>query len=85
MRLECATLKLQGAACSGNTELLLPRRKYWRILTAMDYADYLREQAAKYRELAAKTDDPLIKQELLDLASVCEDVADTIEDHLTGG
>jgi hypothetical protein len=51
----------------------------------MDYADYLRDQAAKYRELAAKTDDPLIKQELLDLASVCDDAADTIEDHLTGG
>jgi hypothetical protein len=64
---------------------LLPRSKYWEILSGMDYADYLRDQAAKYRQLAAMTDDPFIRQELLELASVCEDAADTIEDHLTGG
>jgi hypothetical protein len=51
----------------------------------MDYVDYLRDQAARYRELAAKTDDPFIRQELLELASVCDDAAETIEDHLTGG
>ena len=32
-----------------------------------------------------KTDDPVIKAELLELASVCEEVASNIEDHLTGG
>jgi hypothetical protein len=30
------------------------------------------------------TDDPIIKTELLDLTSVCEEVANNIEDHLTG-
>jgi hypothetical protein len=30
-------------------------------------------------------DDAVVKNELLELASVCEDVADNIEDHLTGG
>ena len=36
-------------------------------------------------ELAGQTDDPVIKDELLELASVCEEVANNIEDHLTGG
>ena len=37
----------------------------------MDFwADYLRDQAAMYRELAEQTDDPALKDELLELASV---------------
>jgi hypothetical protein len=63
----------------------LPREKYWEILSGMDYADYLRDEAAKQRELAAKTDDPVIKQELLELACVYDTTANTIEDDLTGG
>jgi hypothetical protein len=51
----------------------------------MDWADYLREETAKYRQLAEQTDDPVIKDEMLELASVCEEVANNIEDHLTGG
>jgi len=51
----------------------------------MDWPDYLRDQAAKYRLLAEQTDDPAIKNEMLELASVCEEVANNIEDHLTGG
>jgi hypothetical protein len=52
----------------------------------MDWADYLPDQAAaKYRQLAEQTDDPVIKNEMLELASVCEEVANNIEDHLTGG
>ena len=51
----------------------------------MDWPDYLRDQAARYRELAEQSDDPVVKQELLELASVCEDVANNIEDHQTGG
>ena len=51
----------------------------------MDWADYLRDQAAKNRQLAEQTDDPVIKNEMLELASVCEEVANDIEDHLTGG
>ena len=54
-------------------------------LCSMDWPDYLRDQAAKYRQLAEQTDDPVIKDELLELASVCEEVASNIEDHLTGG
>jgi hypothetical protein len=54
-------------------------------LRDMDWPDYLRDQAAKYRQLAEQTDDPVIKAEMLELASVCEEVANNIEDHLTGG
>jgi hypothetical protein len=38
-----------------------------------------------YRKLAEEADDPVVKTELLELASVCEEVANNIEDHLTGG
>jgi hypothetical protein len=48
----------------------------------MDWDDYLRHEAAMYRKLAEKTEN---KQELLDLAAVCEEVANSIEDRLTGG
>jgi hypothetical protein len=51
----------------------------------MDWGDYLRDEAAKYRQLAETAEDPLVKQELLDLAAVCEDVENHIEDRLTGG
>jgi hypothetical protein len=34
---------------------------------------------------AEQTDDPVVKNEMLELASVCEEVANNIEDHLTGG
>jgi hypothetical protein len=51
----------------------------------MDWPDYLRDEAAKYRQLAEQADDPVVENELLELASVCEEVASNIEDHLTGG
>ncbi len=51
----------------------------------MDWPDYLRDEAAKYRQLAEQADDPVVKTELLELASVCEEVASDIEDHLTKG
>jgi hypothetical protein len=38
-----------------------------------------------YRQLAEKAEDPYVKQELLELADVCEEVANNIEDRLTGG
>jgi hypothetical protein len=38
-----------------------------------------------YRQQAEQTEDPIVKTELLELASVCEEVASNIEDHLTGG
>jgi hypothetical protein len=48
-----------------------------------DWPDRLRVHAAAYREIAERTDDAFIKNELLDLASVCEEVAGNIEDHQT--
>jgi hypothetical protein len=51
----------------------------------MDWDNYLRDQATSYRQLAEAADDPLIRQEHLDLAAVCEEVANYIEDRLTGG
>jgi hypothetical protein len=50
-----------------------------------DWLRYLQDQAAKYRELVEQADDPFVKNELLALASVCDEIADNIEDHLTGG
>jgi hypothetical protein len=41
----------------------------------MHYSDYLREQAAKYRQLAEAAEDTFVKQEFLELAAVCEEVA----------
>jgi hypothetical protein len=51
----------------------------------MDWDDYLRDEARKYRKLAEQAEDPLIKQELLELAVVCEQVANNIEDRMTAG
>src|ERR1700737_1331016 len=50
-----------------------------------DWLYYLQGQAAKYRKLVEQADDPVVKHELLALAFVCDEVADNIEDHLTGG
>ena len=47
--------------------------------------DYLRDQATKYRQLADKADDDFVKKELIELASVCEEVANDIGDRLTAG
>ena len=38
----------------------------------MDWADYLRDQAAKYWQLA-ETAEASVKEELLDLAATCEE------------
>jgi hypothetical protein len=51
----------------------------------MHYSDYLREQAAKYRKLAETAEEAFVKQELLELATVCEEVANEIDDQRTGG
>jgi hypothetical protein len=52
---------------------------------SMDLDEYFRQQAAMYRKLAEKTEDVFIKQELLDLAAICEEVANNIEDRQTSG
>ena len=51
----------------------------------MDWADYLRDEAAKFRQLAETAEDPVVKVELLELAETCEEVANNIEDRATGG
>jgi hypothetical protein len=50
-----------------------------------DLHNYLRDQSAMCRKLVEQADDPLVKTELLALASVCEEIVDNIEDDLTGG
>jgi hypothetical protein len=54
-------------------------------MASMDWDDYLRQEASMYRQLAEKPENVFGKQELLDLAAVCEEVANSIEDRLTGG
>ena len=49
------------------------------------YSAYLREQAAKYREMAETAEDSLVKQEFLELADVCEEVANNIDDRRASG
>ena len=50
-----------------------------------DFDDYLRDEAVKYRILAEQAVDPLIRQELFELAAICEEVANNIEDRMTAG
>ena len=50
-----------------------------------DWLNYLRDQSAGCRKLVAQADDPVVKTELLALASVCDEIADNIEDHLLDG
>jgi hypothetical protein len=49
------------------------------------WSECLRGQAASYRKLAEQADDPVVKNNLLELTWDCEEVANNIEDHLTGG
>jgi hypothetical protein len=51
----------------------------------MQYVDYLRGEAEKYRQLAEQSKDPVECQELLDLASACEEAARCREELLSGG
>ena len=50
-----------------------------------EHSDYLREQATKYLELAAKASDPVTKQEFSELAKVCEEVANDMDDRRVSG
>ena len=53
------------------------------VFGIQDWLTYLWDQAATCRKLVEQADDPLVKTELLALASVCEEIAHNIEDHLT--
>ena len=51
----------------------------------MEYSDYLRDQATKYRELAAQNEDSFAKKEFLELADICEEVANDMDDQRVSG
>jgi hypothetical protein len=51
----------------------------------MEYAAYLRDLAAQYREVAEKQQGPPTQHELLELADTCEEVASQIEDRSPAG
>ena len=50
-----------------------------------EYSDYLRDEAAKYRDLAANDEDSIAKKEFLELAVICEEVANDIDDRRVSG
>ena len=51
----------------------------------MHNSDYYREEATKYRALAEAAEDAATKQEYLELAAVCEEVADQSDDCRASG
>jgi hypothetical protein len=51
----------------------------------MFFSDYLREQAEKYRKLAETAKDRSTKMEFIELAEVCEKVANEEDDRQTAG
>jgi hypothetical protein len=50
-----------------------------------EYSDYLRDEAAKYRELAERDHDTRAKREFLELANICEEVANDMDDRRVSG
>lgn len=56
-----------------------------RITIMYEHSDYLREKAAKYLELAKKEEDSFAKKELLQLAGICEEVANDMDDRRVSG
>ena len=51
----------------------------------MEYIAYLREQAEKFRRLADEAEDAAVASELRELAAVCDQAAEEIEDRLPSG
>ena len=50
-----------------------------------EHSDYLREQAAKYLELAKKEENSFAKKEFFHLAEICEEVANDMDDRRVSG
>jgi hypothetical protein len=50
-----------------------------------EYSDYLRDQAIKYRGLAGRDQDFLAIKEFLELADICEEVANDMDDRRVSG
>ncbi len=61
---------------------LSQRWAFWTQRSLL-FSDYLREQAEKYRKLAEATEDFAAKKEFLELAAVCEKVANEEDDRQT--
>jgi hypothetical protein len=55
------------------------------VLSMFEHSDYLREQAAKYLEQSKKEEDSSAKKELLQLATICEEVANDMDDRRVSG
>jgi hypothetical protein len=51
----------------------------------LHYSDYLRDQAVEYRKLAESSDDPAVKQEFAELAAICDEAANRIDDRRASG
>jgi hypothetical protein len=51
----------------------------------MEYSDYLRDQAAEFRQLAYASGDPAAREDLFESAAICEEVADDLDDRRAGG
>ncbi len=47
----------------------------------MHFADYMREQALQYRRDAANAPEGQARQEILELAEACEEVANEMDDR----
>jgi hypothetical protein len=50
-----------------------------------EHSDYLREQATKYLEQANKEENSFAKKEFLQLAEICEEVANEMDDRRVSG
>ena len=57
----------------------------FRAEAAMDYPDYLRARAAEFRAQAQEVEEAAVARELQELATVCEHVAEELEDRQTAG
>jgi hypothetical protein len=51
----------------------------------VEYADYLREEAARLRQSAELAQEPAVVDELRELAAICERVAAELEDRMLAG
>jgi hypothetical protein len=51
----------------------------------MNESDYLREEATKYRQLADAAEEMVAREEFLELAAVCDEVANEMDDRRASG
>jgi hypothetical protein len=67
------------------TEAISTRMTNDRVLSMFEHSDYLREQAVKYLEQSKKEEDSSAKKELMQLATICEEVANDMDDRRMSG